>query len=163
MDNYYDSESSEWQQESFIRHLQAASELEKPVIIHSREAVEETLSIMRGHANTESAGVIHCFTETWDMARAAMDMNFYISFSGIITFRNAKALREVVKQVPLERILVETDAPWLAPVPHRGKQNEPKYVVEVAKAVAEIKGISLEEVSQVTTKNFGQLFLGGNI
>lgn len=163
LDNYYDSESSEWQQESFIRHLQAASELEKPVIIHSREAVEETLSIMREHANTESAGVIHCFTETWDMARAAMDMNFYISFSGIITFRNAKALREVVKQVPLERMLVETDAPWLAPVPHRGKQNEPKYVVEVAKAIAEIKGISLEEVSQVTTKNFEQLFLGGNI
>lgn len=163
LDNYYDSESSEWQEESFIRHLKAASELEKPVIIHTREAVEKTLSIMQRHANTESAGVIHCFTETWDMARSAIDMNFYISFSGIITFRNASALREVVKQVPLERMLVETDAPWLAPVPHRGKQNEPKYVVEVAKAVAEIKGISLEEVSQVTTKNFEQLFLGGNI
>lgn len=162
LDNYYDSESSEWQQESFIRHLKAASELEKPVIIHTREAVEETLSIMRRHANTDSAGVIHCFTESWDMARAAIEMNFYISFSGIITFRNASELREVVKQVPLERMLVETDAPWLAPVPHRGKQNEPKYVVEVAKAVAEIKGISLEEASEVTTNNFEQLFLGNS-
>ncbi len=96
------------------------------------------------------------------MAKAALDLNFYISFSGIITFRNASTLREVVKHVPLERMLVETDAPWLAPVPHRGKQNEPQYVVEVAKAVAEIKGISFEEVSEVTTANFKQLFLGKN-
>ncbi len=162
LDNYYDSDSSEWQQESFIRHLKAASELEKPVIIHTREAKEETLSIMRGHADTKNAGVLHCFTESWEMASAAIDMNFYISFSGIITFRNASTLREVVKNVPLERMLVETDAPWLAPVPHRGKQNEPQYVVEVAKAVAEIKGISFEEVSEVTTANFKQLFLGKN-
>lgn len=161
LDNYYDRESSEWQQESFIRHLKAASELKKPVIIHTREAKDETLSIMRTHANTHSAGVLHCFTETLEMAHAALDLNFYVSFSGIITFRNASVLREVVKQVPLERMLVETDAPWLAPVPHRGKQNEPQYVVEVAKAVAEIKGISFEEVSEVTTENFEKLFLVG--
>ena len=161
LDNYYDSDSSEWQQESFIRHLKAASELKKPVIIHTREAKDETLSIMRAHANTQSAGVLHCFTETLEMAHAALDLNFYVSFSGIITFRNASVLREVVKQVPLERMLVETDAPWLAPVPHRGKQNEPQYVVEVAKAVAEIKGISFEEVSEVTTTNFEKLFLVG--
>ena len=114
---------------------------------------------MRAHANTQSAGVLHCFTETLEMAHAALDLNFYISFSGIITFRNASALREVVKQVPLDRMLVETDSPWLAPVPHRGKQNEPQFVVEVAKAVAEIKGISFEEVSEVTTENFEKLFL----
>ena len=161
LDNYYDSDSSEWQQESFIRHLKAASELKKPVIIHTREAKDETLSIMRAHANTQSAGVLHCFTETLEMAHAALDLNFYISFSGIITFRNASALREVVKQVPLERMLVETDSPWLAPAPHRGKQNEPQFVVEVAKAVAEIKGISFEEVSEVTTENFEKLFLVG--
>lgn len=161
LDNYYDSDSFEWQQESFIRHLKAASELNKPVIIHTREAKDETLSIMRAHANTQSAGVLHCFTETLEMAHAALDLNFYISFSGIVTFRNASALREVVKQVPLERMLVETDSPWLAPVPHRGKQNEPQFVVEVAKAVAEIKGISFEEVSEVTTENFENLFLVG--
>ena len=159
LDNYYDSDSSEWQQESFVRHLKAGSELNKPVIIHTREAKDETLSIMRAHANTQSAGVLHCFTETLEMAHAALDLNFYISFSGIITFCNASTLREVVKQVPLDRMLVETDSPWLAPVPHRGKQNEPQFVVEVAKAVAEIKGISFEEVSEVTTENFEKLFL----
>lgn len=158
LDNYYDSESADWQQESFIRHLKAAKVLSKPVIIHSREAREETIGILRAHADTQTAGVIHCFTESWDMACEAIDLNFYLSFSGIITFRNASELRAVVKQVPLERILVETDSPWLAPVPHRGKQNEPKYVVEVAKAVAEIKGVSYEEVAEATTHNFEQLF-----
>jgi TatD DNase family protein len=164
LDNFYDSESSDWQQESFIRHLKASKAVSKPVIIHSREARDETIGILRTHADTQIAGVIHCFTESWEMARDAIDLNFYLSFSGIITFRNASALRAVVRQVPLERILVETDAPWLAPVPHRGKQNEPKYVVEVAKAVAEIKGISYEEVAETTTHNFEQLFfnkLGG--
>lgn len=158
LDNYYDSESIAWQKESFIRHLKAASELAKPVIVHTREAREETLSILRAHANKESSGVLHCFTETWEMARDAIALNFYLSFSGIITFRNASALREVVKKVPLERLLVETDAPWLAPVPHRGKQNEPQFVVEVAKAVADIKGISYEKVAEVTTQNFQKLF-----
>jgi TatD DNase family protein len=159
LDNYYDSDSAAWQQESFIHHLKAASQLLKPVIVHTREAREETISILRKHVNTTSAGVLHCFTETWEMARDALALNFYLSFSGIITFRNASALREVVKKVPLEHILVETDSPWLAPVPHRGKQNEPQYVLEVAKAVAEIKGITYEEVAETTSHNYERLFL----
>ena len=163
LDNYYDSESADWQQESFARHLQAASALAKPVIVHSRDARDETIAILRQHADVNAAGVIHCFTETWEMARDAMDLNFYISFSGIITFRNASELREVVKKVPLDRMLVETDAPWLAPVPYRGKQNEPKYVVEVAKTVAEIKGLSYEEVVETTTHNVEQLFFKSSV
>ncbi|MEH6469334.1 MAG: TatD family hydrolase [Porticoccus sp.] len=159
LDNYYGSDSADWQQESFIRHLKAASQLRKPVIVHTRDAREETLSTLRDHADTQASGVIHCFTESWEMAQEVMDLNFYLSFSGIITFRNASALREVVKKVPLDHMLVETDAPWLTPMPHRGKQNEPQYVVEVAKAVAEIKGISFEEVAEVTTNNFERLFL----
>ena len=162
LDNFYDSESADWQQESFIRHLKAASELLKPVIVHTREAREETVSILRDYVNTKSAGVLHCFTESWEMAQEAMELNFYLSFSGIITFRNASALREVVKKVPLERMLVETDAPWLAPVPYRGKQNEPQYVLEVAKIVAEIKGISFEEVAETTSYNYQQLFFSPN-
>lgn len=158
LDNYYHVESAEWQQQSFICHMKAAAALKKPVIIHTREARSKTLSLMRDHASTESAGVIHCFTETLEMAHEAMEMNFLLSFSGIITFRSASALREVVKQLPLTQMLVETDSPWLAPVPYRGKQNEPKYVVEVAKAIADIKGISYEEVAAVTTNNFEQLF-----
>ena len=159
LDNYYDKDNAEWQEQSFIRHLQAGAQLRKPVIVHTREARAQTLAILRHHASTSSGGVIHCFTENWDMAKAAMDLNFMISFSGIITFRNASALREVVKKVPLENMLVETDAPWLAPVPYRGKQNEPKYVVEVAKAVAEIKGVGWQQVAEVTTANFQRLFL----
>ncbi|TNF07302.1 MAG: TatD family deoxyribonuclease [Gammaproteobacteria bacterium] len=162
LDNYYDKDNTEWQEQSFIRHLQAGAELQKPVIVHTREAREQTLAILRGHASTTSGGVIHCFTENWEMAKAAMDLNFLISFSGIITFRNAAALREVVSKVPLEKMLVETDAPWLAPVPFRGKQNEPKYVVEVAKAVAEVKGVDWQEVAEVTSANFRRLFLSTN-
>ena len=158
LDNYYSADTHDWQRESFIRHLQAADQLNKPVIVHTRDAREETLEILREHANTESAGVLHCFTESLKMAQAAMELGFYISFSGIITFRNAAELREVVKQVPLERILVETDSPWLAPVPYRGKQNEPQYVVEVAQCVADIKGVSFAKVAEVTTGNFQRLF-----
>ncbi len=162
LDNYYGLDSADWQKESFIRHLKAASQLRKPVIVHTREAREETLAILREHADIQSAGVIHCFTETWEMAQSAMELNFYLSFSGIITFRNASALRDIVKKVPLERILVETDAPWLTPMPYRGKQNEPQFVVEVAKAVADIKGISFDEVAEVTSNNFEKLFFSGN-
>ena len=159
LDNFYSAETHDWQRESFIRHLKAASVLKKPVIVHTRDARQETLDVLSEHVNTESAGVLHCFTETLEMAQAAIEMNFYISFSGIITFRNAAPLREVVKQIPLERILVETDSPWLAPVPHRGQQNEPQYVVEVARCIADIKGIALEEVAEITTANFQQLFI----
>ncbi len=158
LDNHYSSETHDWQRESFIRHLRVAGRLEKPVIVHTRDAREETLDIIAQHANPKSAGVLHCFTESLEMAKSALAMNFYISFSGIITFRNAEDLRAVVKEVPLDRILVETDSPWLAPVPFRGKQNEPQYVVEVAQCVAEIKGISVEEVAAATTDNFNALF-----
>jgi len=129
-----------------------------PVIVHTRSAQEDTLRLMGEHADPKSAGVMHCFTESAEMAAAAMEMNFLISFSGIITFRNATELREVVRQVPLERLLVETDSPYLAPVPHRGRTNEPRFVVEVADAVAQIKGVSRAVVDAVTTENFFRLF-----
>jgi TatD DNase family protein len=158
LDNHYGAETAAWQQESFVRHLQAAKRVAKPVIVHSRQARNETLELIRSHGDRESGGVLHCFTENWEMARAAIELNFYISFSGIITFRNAADLREVVRKVPLERLLVETDSPWLAPVPYRGKQNQPAFVVEVAEAVAELKGIDLAELARITTGNFNRLF-----
>ncbi|WP_438951371.1 TatD family hydrolase [Porticoccus sp.] len=161
LDNYYSPDTSGWQEESFTRHLKVADQLNKPVIVHTRQAQRQTLAILRAHANQEVGGVLHCFTEGWEMAEAAMAMNFYISFSGIITFRNASALREVVRKVPLEKMLVETDAPWLAPVPYRGKQNLPGYVVEVTQMIAEIKGLSYQQVAETTTANFSALFLGG--
>ena len=161
LDNHYSPDSAAWQEESFIRHLKVAGQLNKPVIVHTRQAQQQTLAILRAHADQEVGGVLHCFTETWAMAEAAIAMNFYISFSGIITFRNASALREVVKKVPLDKLLVETDAPWLAPVPYRGKQNLPGHVVEVAQMVADIKGISYQQVAETTTANFSALFLGG--
>ncbi len=158
LDNHYSADTHDWQRESFIRHLKVAAQLEKPVIVHTRDAREETLAILEQYASPSAAGVLHCFTESLEMAEAALAMNFYISFSGIITFRNAAELREVVKQVPLDRMLVETDCPWLAPVPHRGQQNEPQYVWEVAQCVAEVKGVSLDEVAEVTSNNFKTLF-----
>jgi len=157
LDNHYSAESYDWQHESFINHLLAAKETAKPVIVHTREAREETTSLLNQYAS-DSAGVLHCFTETWEMAKDAMDLGFYISFSGIVTFKNAGDLREVVKKIPLDRLLVETDSPWLAPIPYRGKQNEPQYVFEVAQCVADIKNISIEELAEATTNNFYKLF-----
>ncbi|MAT52348.1 MAG: hydrolase TatD [Porticoccaceae bacterium] len=158
LDNHYAAETAEWQRASFISHLKAAREVAKPVIVHTRDARAETLALIREHGSRESAGILHCFTESWDMAEAALALNFYISFSGIVTFRNAEGLREVVRKVPLDRILVETDAPWLAPVPHRGQQNEPAYVVEVAEQVAALKGLSLEAFAKQSSENFDRLF-----
>jgi len=155
LDNYYGQKSSDWQKESFITHLRAANELQKPVTRHARN---ETIRILHNYSNQRFGGVLHCFTDTLEMAFDAIDLNFYISFSGIITFRNAGSLRETVKNIPLDRILIETDSPWLAPVPFRGKKNEPKYVSEVAKTVAEIKGITLQEVSETTSQNYRNLF-----
>jgi len=157
LDNHYSAESYDWQHECFINHLLAAKETEKPVIVHTREARQETTSLLNQYAS-DSAGVLHCFTETWEMAKDAMDLGFYISFSGIVTFKNAGDLREVVKKIPLDRLLVETDSPWLAPIPYRGKQNEPQYVYEVAQCVADIKNISIEELAEATTNNFYKLF-----
>ena len=158
LDYHYSQESMAAQHESFRTHLHAAAKLRKPVIVHSREARADTLSIIREAGDLEVGGVLHCFTENWEMARAALDLNYYISFSGIITFKNAAELRDVVKQVPLDRILVETDSPYLAPIPFRGKSNEPKYTREVAQCVADLKGLALQEIAEITTANFDRLF-----
>ena len=158
LDYYYTEESAEVQQQSFIEHLQLSKAVNKPVIVHTRDARQDTLDIIRDHGDANIGGVLHCFTESWEMAKQALDHNYFISFSGIVTFKNATELREVVKQVPLERILVETDAPYLAPVPYRGKKNVPAYVVEVAQCVAEIKGVSFEALAEITTANFNRLF-----
>jgi TatD DNase family protein len=157
LDNFYSADTHQWQRESFINHLVASQQSGLPVIIHTRDAREETIALLRAHS-LPGAGVMHCFTETWEMAEAALDLGFYISFSGIVTFNSAADLREVARRVPLDRILVETDSPWLAPVPHRGKQNEPQYVWEVAQCVAGLKGISVEELAEITTQNFHRLF-----
>jgi TatD DNase family protein len=148
----------EWQRERFRTHIRAARDCGKPLIIHTREAANDTLRIMREEGAGEAGGVMHCFTESWETAEAAMEMGFYISFSGIVTFKNAKALREVARRVPLENMLVETDAPYLAPVPYRGKTNQPGYVMHVATEIARIKGTTLDQVAQITTYNFNQLF-----
>ncbi|PIE23778.1 MAG: hydrolase TatD [Neptuniibacter caesariensis] len=158
LDYYYQTDSKQVQQDSFKTHLIAAGQLGLPVIVHTRDARQDTLDMIQAYGSSESAGVLHCFTESWEMAQAALAMNYYISFSGIITFRNAQELRDVVKKVPLDRILIETDSPYLAPVPHRGKKNEPKYVVEVAQCIADLKGESIESVAQVTSDNFKRLF-----
>jgi len=148
----------EWQRARFRTHIRAARGSGKPLIIHTREAAADTLRIMEEEKAAEASGVMHCFTETWEVAEAALAMGFYISFSGIITFKNAKQLKEVAQRVPLERILIETDAPYLAPVPHRGKLNQPAYVKHVAEEIAMLRGISLEEVGRSTTENFKRLF-----
>ena len=141
-----------------IHHIRAAKQTGKPLIIHTREAGADTINIMREENAAAVGGVMHCFTETWDVARAALEMNFLISFSGILTFKNAAALRDVAEKVPLESALVETDSPYLAPVPHRGKTNEPSYVRHVAEELARIKGVPLESVAATTSANFRRLF-----
>jgi len=158
LDYHYAEQTKALQQESFALHLEAGARAGLPVVVHTREAREDTLGLIRESGSEKHAGVLHCFTETWDMARRAMDMNYYISISGIATFRNAAELRETVKKLPLDRLLVETDSPYLAPVPYRGKPNEPKYLRQVAEWVAELKGISLEALAEVTSENFYRLF-----
>lgn len=147
-----------WQRERFRTHIIAARSIGKPLIIHLRSSAADALQIMAEEGAGDVGGVMHCFTDTWDTARRALDLGFHISFSGIITFKNAGDLREIVREVPLERMLVETDAPYLAPVPHRGKTNQPAFVRLVAEEVARIKGIDCAEVEQVTTNNFNLLF-----
>jgi TatD DNase family protein len=157
--DYYRSEGDlGWQQERFRLHIRAAKVAKKPLIIHTREAADDTMRLLREEAAGEAGGVMHCFTESWDVARAALDIGFYISFSGIITFRNAEALREVARKVPADRLLVETDAPYLAPIPHRGKTNEPAYVRHVAECLATVRGETLDAVAGRTTENFFTLF-----
>jgi TatD DNase family protein len=157
--DYYRLEGDlEWQRERFRRHVRAARQCGKPLIIHTREAAADTLRIMKEENAQECGGVMHCFTETQAVADAAMAMNFLISFSGIVTFKNALALRKVAREVPLERMLIETDSPYLAPVPYRGRTNQPAYVRFVAEEVARIKGVSVESVATATTANFFGLF-----
>jgi len=148
----------EWQRERFRLHIRAAIRAQKPLVIHTRNAAEDTLRIMREEGADQVGGVMHCFTESLEVAQAAIALGFYISFSGIVTFKNAVALKEVAKAVPLDRVLVETDSPYLAPVPFRGKLNQPAYVRYVAEEIANLRGISYQEVEQATTENFFRLF-----
>ncbi len=149
-----------WQRERFRTHIRAARECGKPLIVHTRAAAEDTLAVMAEEKAHEVGGVMHCFTESQEVADRALDLGFHISFSGIVTFRSAKDLKEVAKRVPLDRLLLETDAPYLAPVPYRGKTNEPGYVRYVAEEVAALRGQSLDDIAQATTRNFFNLFQG---
>jgi len=158
LDYFRSSGDLEWQRKRFRSHIAAAKACNKPLIIHSRAAREDSLQIMQEEGARDVGGVMHCFTEDWDMAKRALDLGFYISFSGIITFKSAAELREVAKKVPLDRILIETDAPYLAPVPHRGKPNYPGYVGYVAGCVAELRGMDQEKLEHATWNNFFQLF-----
>lgn len=157
LDYHYEPEAAELQQESFRLHLKAAQISGKPVIVHTRAARSDTLDLLR-EAALPQAGVLHCFTEDWDMAKAALDMGYYISLSGIVTFRNAEALRDVARRVPADRLLVETDSPYLAPIPYRGKSNLPQYVREVAEFLADLRGVAFETLAAQTTANFKRLF-----
>jgi TatD DNase family protein len=150
----------EWQRERFRRHIHAARACGKPLIIHTREAAADTLAIMRAEGAARVGGVMHCFTETWDVAQAAMDLGFHISFSGIVTFKNARALKEVAQRVPLERMLIETDSPYLAPVPYRGKTNRPALVKHVAEEIARLRTLSVADIGRATSENFFRLFKG---
>ncbi|HAL43279.1 MAG TPA: DNAase [Methylophilaceae bacterium] len=147
-----------WQRDRFRTHIKAAIQSKLPLIIHTRNAAEDTLKIMREESADQVGGVMHCFTESLDVAIEAIKLNFYISFSGIVTFKNASDLKEVAKAIPLDRMLIETDSPYLAPVPYRGKINDPSNVIHVAEEIAKLKNISLEEVGQVTSQNFFKLF-----
>jgi TatD DNase family protein len=158
LDYFRSSGDLRWQRDRFARHIEAARRVGKPLIIHTRDAREDTIAVMQAEGAGEPGGVMHCFTETWEMARAALDLGFYISFSGIVTFRSAESLREVARRVPADRLLVETDSPYLAPVPHRGKTNEPAFVRHVAECVAELRGVALEQLAEQTTRNFFTLF-----
>lgn len=148
----------EWQRERFRNHIRASKQTGLPLIIHTRSASDDTITIMREEGADVAGGVMHCFTESWEVARAALDLNFYISFSGIVTFKSASELQEVAKKVPMDRILIETDSPYLAPVPYRGKRNDPSYVVHVAEKIADLRGMTLSSVEEQTTSNFLNLF-----
>jgi len=148
----------EWQRTRFRTHIQAAIQCGKPLVIHTRNAAADTLRIMREENAQQVGGVMHCFTESLEVALEAIELGFYISFSGIVTFKNAVAIKEVARQVPLNRMLIETDSPYLAPIPYRGKTNQPSYVKHVAEEIAKLRGISFEEVATATTENFFQLF-----
>ena len=159
--DYYRTHTEEAQEEQrarFRAHIQAALTTSKPLIIHTRQAAEDTIKLMAEENAQKIGGVMHCFAESLDIAHQAIDLNFYISFSGIVTFKNATALQEVARNVPLDRMLIETDSPYLAPVPFRGKQNHPALVKHVAEALAELRGLSYAEIAEITTRNFHNCF-----
>jgi TatD DNase family protein len=158
LDYYRSTGDVEWQRERFRQHVRAARLTKKPLIVHTRQAKEDTLQIMREENAAEVGGVMHCFTEDWETAAQALELGFYISLSGIVTFPNAAVIHDVAKRVPLERLLIETDSPYLAPIPYRGKSNEPAYVRYVAESIANLRGIDIDEVAQQTTDNFFRLF-----
>lgn len=158
LDYHYTPETKALQQSLFVQHIEAANKLNKPLIIHTRSAREDTMDMLEQNGAEKCGGVLHCFTEDWAMAKRALDIGFYISISGIITFRNAEELRDVVRKVPLDRLLVETDSPYLAPIPYRGKPNQPAYVRETCEYVATLKGVSTEELARITTENVQHLF-----
>jgi len=151
-------ESMEWQRERFRTHIRASIASKKPLIIHTRSASEDTIKILREEGAQQIGGVMHCFTESYEVAKAAMEMGFFISFSGIVTFKSAKDLQETCKQVPLDRMLIETDSPYLAPIPYRGKTNEPAWVAKVGEFIAELKGVPIEQLANQTSINFYDCF-----
>lgn len=158
LDYYWQKDKPEWQRERFRTHIRAARATNKPLVIHTRESAEDTVRLMAEEGANTVGGVMHCFTESWEVAQQALDLGFYISISGIVTFKNALQIKEVAQKVPLDRLLVETDSPYLAPVPFRGKQNQPSYVRHVAEEVARLRGMEFEAVAEATTHNFYQLF-----
>lgn len=158
LDYFHQSGDLDWQRNRFVIHIEAARECGLPLVIHTRDAREDTLALLRQHRAQEVGGVLHCFTEDWEMARAAIELGFYISISGIVTFHQAQNVRDMAQQIPLERLLIETDAPWLSPAPHRGKTNHPGRVKLVAEKLAEIRGESLETIASTTFQNANTLF-----
>ena len=157
--DYFRSEGDlVWQQARFRHHIAAARACGKPLIVHTRAAKQDTIAIMAEEQARDAGGVMHCFTEDWEMAKKALDLGFYISFSGIVTFNSAADLREVARKVPPDRLLIETDAPYLAPVPFRGKPNLPQYVTKVAECIAALRGVSVEEIAKISSRNFFNLF-----
>jgi TatD DNase family protein len=158
LDYYRTEEDNTWQHERFRRHIAVAKELKLPLIIHTREAKKDTIQILKEEGADSIGGVMHCFTEDWEMAKAAMDLNFVISFSGIVTFKNATQIQEVALKIAADKMLIETDCPYLAPIPHRGKINEPAFVRHVAEFIAQMRGDSVENIGQNTTDNFFRLF-----
>ena len=155
LDYYHSTDFIQEQKECFARHIHASQAVKKPVVVHTRSAKHDTVDIIRAEKSTH--GILHCFTEDWETAKAVLDCGYYISFSGIVSFKNAQDLRDVAKQVPLDRVLIETDSPYLAPMPYRGKSNEPKYVPYVAKALSDVYDKSLEEMALITKQNFENL------
>jgi TatD DNase family protein len=158
LDYYRLSEPLDWQRERFRRHIRAARDTGLPLIVHTRASAEDTVRVLQEERASEVGGVMHCFTENWEVAQAALDQNFYISLSGIVTFKNAQVVHEVAAKVPLDRLLIETDSPYLAPVPYRGKLNDPSKVIHVAEKIADLRGITVAEVAQASTDNFFRLF-----